>query len=157
MTFNFRLFFLTIRVANCSENMNNSDPVLLFDGVCNLCNKLVMFIIRKDRRGKIRFAALQSESGKSLLRTYGLSDKDINFVVYITSHTIFLKSSAVLHLLKDIGNGWNLFFGLIMIPRFIRDFFYDLVARSRYRIFGKRGVCMIPSPDIVNRFLLQNE
>jgi predicted DCC family thiol-disulfide oxidoreductase YuxK len=113
-----------------------------------------MFIIRIDRRAKIRFAVLQSESGKSLLEAHNLSEKDINSVVYITNRAIFLKSSAVLHLIKDIGKGWNLFFGLIIIPRFIRDFFYDLIARNRYHIFGKKEVCMRPSPDLVNRFLL---
>lgn len=134
--------------------MNTSGPVLLFDGVCNLCNKLVIFIIRKDRLAKIRFAALQSETGKEILKAHNLPDKDIDSVVYISGHTIFLKSSAVLHLLKDVGNGWNLFFGLIIIPRFIRDFFYDLIARTRYRIFGKKSVCMMPSPEIADRFIL---
>jgi predicted DCC family thiol-disulfide oxidoreductase YuxK len=136
--------------------MGNSNHILLFDGVCNLCNKLVIFIIKRDSRGKIRFAALQSESGKEILKAHNPPDKDIDSVVYITDHTIFLKSSAVLHLLKDIGKGWNLFFGLIIIPPFIRDFFYDLIARTRYRIFGKKSACMIPSPDIENRFLLKN-
>jgi predicted DCC family thiol-disulfide oxidoreductase YuxK len=134
--------------------MNNESHILLFDGVCNLCNKLVMFIIRTDRREKIVFAALQSESGKSLMEDCSLTKTNIDSVVYITDRKLFIKSDAILHLLKDIGNGWKLFFGLIIVPHFIRDFLYDLVARSRYRIFGKRDVCMIPSPDIIYRFLL---
>jgi predicted DCC family thiol-disulfide oxidoreductase YuxK len=134
--------------------MSDESHILLFDGVCNLCNKLVMFIIIIDKRAKIRFASLQSESGKSLLKACNMSENEIDSVVYISDHELFIKSNAILHLLKDIGNGWNLFFGLIIIPSFIRDFFYDLVARSRYRIFGKKSVCMKPSPDSVNRFLI---
>jgi predicted DCC family thiol-disulfide oxidoreductase YuxK len=134
--------------------MTHSGPILLFDGVCNLCNRLVMFIIRKDTKAKIRFAALQSGAGKSLLEAYCLSENDLDSVVYITDQALFLKSRAILHLLKDIGGIWRAFYIFIIIPRFILDFLYDIIAKNRYRIFGRKEICMTPSPDFVNRFIL---
>lgn len=127
-------------------------PVLLFDGVCKLCNRLVIFIIRRDKDAKIKFAPLQSPSGVSLLKKTGLSYHDIDSMVFIEGENFFLKSSAILHLFKVLGGGWRLFYGFIIIPEFIRDFFYNIVARHRYRIFGKRETCMIPAPDAEDRF-----
>jgi len=133
--------------------MNESGPILLFDGVCNLCNRLVIFIIRRDKEAKIKFAALQSETGKYFLKKCNLSGESIDSIVYIEGTGCFLKSSAVLHLLKSIGGAWSLLQGFIVIPKFIRDFFYDLIAKNRYRIFGKTDTCLVPSQDIAERFL----
>jgi predicted DCC family thiol-disulfide oxidoreductase YuxK len=128
-------------------------PILLFDGVCNLCNSLVKFIIKKDPEGRIRFAPLQSSSGKMLLGKSGMSEDEINSVVYIADGKTYLRSSAILHLLKELGGGWRLFYGLIIIPPFIRDFFYDIIAKTRYRVFGRSDSCMIPTDELKNRFL----
>ena len=136
--------------------MNDSGPILLFDGVCNLCNRLVIFIIRRDKDAKIKFAALQSETGRYFLKKCNLSAESIDSIVYIEGTGCFLKSTAVLHLLKNIGGTWSLFHGFIVIPKFIRDFFYDLVAKNRYRIFGRSEKCMIPSAEIIARFLRDN-
>ncbi len=133
--------------------MNESGPILLFDGVCNLCNKLVIFIIRRDYRAKIRFSPLQSPAGSSMLHTGGLSAENINSIVFIEGTSYFMKSAAVLHIFKVLGGGWNILFGLIIIPEFIRDFFYDLISKNRYRIFGRTEKCMIPSAEIIERFL----
>ena len=134
--------------------MDQLPPILLFDGVCNLCNRLVMFVIRRDKNDRIRFASLQSEAGKSILSVAGLNPDSADTVVYLSGDKAFLRSSAVLNLMNDLGGGWTLFYSLIIIPSFIRDFIYNLVARSRYRSFGKRESCMVPTKDIENRFIL---
>lgn len=133
--------------------MNPPDQILLFDGVCNLCNSLVRFIIRHDRIARIKFSPVQSMAGCALLSQYKISADDTDSVVYISDSKIFLRSSAVLHLLRDIGGGWKLFYWFIIIPRFVRDFFYNLIAKNRYRIFGRRDICMVPSDNFKNRFL----
>ena len=133
--------------------MNNNEQVLLFDGFCNLCNGLVIFIIKRDSKSKFKFAALQSSAGQTLLKKYGLSSDDINTLVYVKGGNIFLKSSAVIHILKDLGGLWKLFIVFIILPKFIRDFFYKLIAKWRYKILGKRETCMIPTPEIRQRFL----
>jgi len=133
--------------------MTETHPILLFDGVCNLCNGLVKFIIKRDQRSRIRFAPLQSDAGKSLLPKFGLFPDEIKSVVYISGEQVFLRSSAVLRLLKDLGGGWKLFYGFIIIPPIIRDFFYNVIARTRYRIFGKSESCMVPTREIRGRFL----
>jgi predicted DCC family thiol-disulfide oxidoreductase YuxK len=112
-----------------------------------------MFIIRRDSRARIRFAQLKSPSGLSILNDTDLDSDSVDSVVYIKEGKYFLKSSAVLHLLKDIGNGWQLFYAFIVIPGFIRDFFYNSIARSRYRIFGMRSNCFVPSAEYKERFL----
>jgi len=134
--------------------MDQHDRILLFDGVCNLCNRLVIFVINKDKKEKIRFGQLQSSIGQSILLSYGIRETHIDSLVYIEDKIIYLKSSAVLHLLKSLGGGWNLFYGFIVIPAFVRDFIYDLVARYRFRVFGKRDICHVPSDDKKARFLM---
>jgi predicted DCC family thiol-disulfide oxidoreductase YuxK len=134
--------------------MKTSGPILLFDGICNLCNALVKFVIRRDKNARIRFASLQSAAGQSLMSGAGLSPESIDTVIYFTDKKYRLRSSAVLYLLRDLGGAWQLFFVFIIIPPFIRDFFYNLIARGRYRIFGRRETCMIPSKDIESRFIL---
>jgi len=134
--------------------MEHPNPILLFDGVCNLCNGLVMFIIRKDNKARIKFASLQSVAGQSLLSESGLNRESIDTVVYLTDGKFKLRSSAVLSLLKDMGRGWQLFYVFIIIPGFLRDFFYNLIAKKRYRIFGRTDRCMVPSPDVLERFIM---
>jgi predicted DCC family thiol-disulfide oxidoreductase YuxK len=133
--------------------MINTDNILLFDGICNLCNRAVTFIIRIDKNKKIRFAPIQSIAAQSLLKQISVSPDVIDSVVYVAGGKVHLKSSAVLHIFKDIGRGWKIIYGFIIIPAFIRDYFYDLIAKSRYRIFGRRDNCMLPSDEIKRRFL----
>ena len=113
-----------------------------------------MFIIKRDHSAKLKFVPLQSPMGQSLLKTYSLAAGDINSVVFISGANHFLKSAAVLHVLKEIGGWWKLLYKLIVIPEIIRDYFYDVIARNRYRIFGRRNTCMVPIPEIANRFIL---
>lgn len=128
--------------------------IILFDGVCNLCNNFVQFIIRWDRRGIFKFAPIQSKVGKSLLSHFNIQPGDIDSVVYIRGDKCFIRSDAVLHALKDLKGIWMMFFVLIIIPRFLRNLIYNAIAKSRYRLFGKRENCMIPSEDIKHRFLV---
>ncbi len=132
---------------------NNQKHILLFDGVCNLCNGIVQFTIQRDPKGKFKFASLQSESGQSLLKQFGLPTNDFDSFVFINGNNYFLKSSAGLHVLKELGGVWKVFYIFIIIPRPLRDFIYNIIAKTRYKIFGKRDTCMIPTPELKQRFL----
>jgi len=127
--------------------------ILLFDGVCNLCNSLVNFIIKRDPTGKFKFATLQSETAKKLIKNLGLVADDPDSVVLITGDKYYLKSTAGLHVLKELGGLWKLMYVFIYIPEPVRDFVYDLIARTRYKVFGRRETCMIPDVEIKDRFL----
>jgi predicted DCC family thiol-disulfide oxidoreductase YuxK len=123
--------------------MNNEGAILLFDGECNLCDNMVNFIISHDTSKSITFSALQSDAGRSLLEKSGLSRDYMKSVVYIRGNKHFIRSSAVLNILRDLGGGWSLFYGLVIIPSFIRDFFYNIFGRLRHRIFGRKVHCYV--------------
>jgi predicted DCC family thiol-disulfide oxidoreductase YuxK len=127
--------------------------IVLFDGVCNLCNGLVRFIIKRDRTGKFKFASLQSEIGQQWLQRFGLAKNEFESFVLIQGNKYYLKSAAALKMLREVGSIWKVFYVFIILPRPVRDFMYDLIAKSRYKIFGKRDVCMIPTPELKERFL----
>ncbi|HZG26528.1 MAG TPA: thiol-disulfide oxidoreductase DCC family protein [Chitinophagaceae bacterium] len=129
------------------------ERIILFDGVCNLCNNIVVFVIKRDPGGKFRFASLQSPAGQNLLRQYGLSRHDFNSFVYIRDKKAYLKSTAALQVLHDLGGIWKASAAFRLLPLKLRDFFYDLIAKSRYRVFGKQDSCMIPTPALKKRFL----
>ncbi len=135
------------------ELKNNRKYILLFDGVCNLCNSSVQFIIKRDQTQKFKFASLQSEIGQSLLKKFNLPQDDFNSFVLLGENCYFTKSKAVLKVLRELGGLWKLLYVFIILPRPIRDFCYTAIANSRYKIFGKRDSCMVPTPDILQRFL----
>lgn len=126
---------------------------VLFDGVCNLCNGTVQFIIRNDRRGRFRFAALQSEAGCQLLQQYQLPEKALNTVVLIAGGRAFTRSTAALEIARRLDGAWPVCYAAIALPRFFRDAVYNFIARNRYRWFGKQEACMMPSPELKQRFL----
>lgn len=132
-------------------------PILLFDGICNYCNKWVNFIIRHDKKKKFLFAALQSETGKKILKQYqlvGIINPDQQeSAVLIYNNKTYIKSSTGLHVLYHLGGIYSLAFVFIIVPAFIRDFYYDIIARNRYKWWGKRNECMIPAEDVKERFL----
>jgi len=130
----------------------NNHVILLFDGVCNYCNGWVNFIIRHDKKKKFRFATLQSEAGKNLLKQYNVPKKN-DSVVLIYNEKVYLKSTAGLHALFHIGGIHALAFAFIIFPEYVRDFYYDIIAKNRYKWWGKQNECMIPSKDIKDRFL----
>lgn len=128
-------------------------PILLFDGVCNYCNRWVNFVIRHDKKKKFRFASLQSEAGKKLLRQYKISEKEES-VVLIYNEQAHLKSTACFHLCFHLGGIYALPFAFILVPAYIRDFYYDIIAKNRYKWWGKRSTCMVPTEEAKDRFLL---
>jgi len=133
--------------------MKNQNPVILFDGICNLCSGWVQFLIRKDTNMKFRFAPIQSETGQRLLHTVGLENSNIETVIYLKENECFRESSAVLEILKDLGGLWTFASVLKLIPGTLRDGFYRFIAKKRYRFFGKRTTCFIPTPENQKRFL----
>ncbi len=128
-------------------------PVLLFDGVCNMCNASVQWILQRDHRGIFRFAALQSEAGQQLLLRHKLDSKRFDTVVLVLGERIFLRSDAPLEIVRQIGGWWGLLYFFKIVPRPLRDALYNFVARNRYRWFGRREACMLPRPEWATRFL----
>ncbi len=133
--------------------MEEKRPVLLFDGVCNLCNGVVQFVIKRDPAAKISFSSLQSDYGQSLLKQHNLPTDDFETFVLVEDGKYFQKSTAALKLMKSLGGGWQLLYAFMIIPAPIRDFFYSLVANNRYKLFGRSDECWLPSPELKARFL----
>lgn len=127
--------------------------VILFDGFCNLCCGWVQFLIRRDKRVRFKFASLQSESGKKLSDVLGLNSNQFETVVYIKDNQHYIESEAVLQIVKDLGGFWKILLIFRAVPKSLRDFSYRVIARKRYKIFGKRSTCMIPTPELQKRFL----
>ncbi|MBK7477991.1 MAG: thiol-disulfide oxidoreductase DCC family protein [Haliscomenobacter sp.] len=136
-----------------NDSQNLTGPILLFDGVCNLCNGTVQFILRVDRKQVFRFASLQSEIGQQLLRTAAYDGPPLDSVVLIKDQKAFIHSEAVLEIARLLGGGWALLYGFSVIPKGWRDRLYSWIAQNRYRWFGKKEQCMIPSPKLRARFL----
>lgn len=133
--------------------MNEGAPIILFDGVCNFCAWSVRFVIERDPRGVIRFASLQSEAGKSLLRQHGLDENQSDSFVFIEGSRAFTESTAALRVCKHLRWPWRWLRVGLILPKFLRDPFYRIIARNRYRWFGKSDSCLVPSPEIRARFL----
>lgn len=127
--------------------------IILFDGVCNFCNSAVNFVIRHDKKSIIKFAALQSDQGNELLKQHRLSTKEFDSFIFIENGKVYTKSTAALKVCRCLNNLWPAFYGFIIVPRFIRDGIYSFIAAHRYKWFGKKEVCMIPTPEIRERFL----
>ncbi|MFM2139290.1 MAG: hypothetical protein RJA57_1597 [Bacteroidota bacterium] len=128
-------------------------PVILFDGVCHLCDRWVRFVLERDRKGLFRFAPLQSTAAKDLLASHGLSEQFPDTVILFENGKCHTRSTAALRILRRLRGGWSLLYGLIIIPPFIRNSVYRWIARNRYRWFGKREECMVPDQKWAERFL----
>jgi len=131
----------------------NNEPVVLFDGVCNLCNGSVTFIIRRDHTLKLKFASLQSEFGQEQMRRFNLPISSLNSVFLIKDGRLFQKSNAALEIARMLDGLWPVFYVFKIVPKFMRDFIYDWIAENRYWWFGKKEECMIPTPDMKTRFV----
>ena len=127
--------------------------IIYFDGICNLCNWSVRFILKYDKNVVFLFASLQSEFTKKHLVHFNDPERKNESIVYQDHQVFYTKSDAVLKILNDLGGVWKLFYVFKIIPQNLRDWLYDLIARNRYRLFGKKDNCMIPSPEVKNRFL----
>jgi predicted DCC family thiol-disulfide oxidoreductase YuxK len=127
--------------------------VVLFDGVCNLCNRTVQFIIARDPAAHFRFAALESEAARRLLGETQVGNTLPDSVVLIEDGRVYTRSTAALRIVRRLVFPWPLIYALMVVPRPLRDMVYDLIARHRYWWFGKRDACMVPTPEIRARFL----
>lgn len=132
---------------------NNQHPILLFDGVCNLCSASVQWVLQRDKAGLFRYAALQSEIGGELLQRFGLDTAAFDTVVLVDGDRVFTRSDAALEVLRRLGSAWSWLGILHWAPRPIRDTVYNWVARNRYRWFGQKQECWLPRPEWKERFL----
>jgi predicted DCC family thiol-disulfide oxidoreductase YuxK len=128
--------------------------IIVFDGVCNFCNFWVNFLLERDRKNIFLFTALQSDAAKSLLKKYNRSPNDIDTFLLITDKGCFDRSTAGLLVAKELGGMWKLLYVFMIIPKFIRDPFYNLIAKNRYKFFGKNEACRIPTADERDKFLV---
>ena len=128
-------------------------PVILFDGVCNLCNGFVQFVIAHDPSARFHFASLQSDAAAALLNGRPTNRPIPDSIVLVEDGRLFTESSAALRIARALGLPWSLTYALIAVPKPLRDAVYAWVARNRYRWFGKRDVCMMPTPELRGRFL----
>jgi predicted DCC family thiol-disulfide oxidoreductase YuxK len=131
---------------------------ILFDGVCNFCNASINFIIDRDSKGIFKFAALQSEVGQELLNKFGLKTSDsesrtFDSIVAIEGDKVYQKSDAALEIARRMDGIWKIFYVFKIIPAFLRNPVYDLIAKNRYQIFGRTDTCRIPTPELKARFL----
>ena len=136
--------------------MNIEYPLVLFDGVCNYCNAMVQFAIRNDKKAKLRFAPLQSSLADELRSQYNIP-RETESVILIDNGEVYTYSDAALRICKYLDWPTKALYGLVIVPCFIRQPIYKWIARNRYKWFGKRDTCYIPTPDIKRRFLEHNE
>lgn len=127
--------------------------IILFDGVCNFCNGSVNFIIERDTANYFKFAPLQSEVAQNLLKQHNIDKADTDSVILIENDAAFTHSTAALRVARKLDGAWSWFYVFIIVPQFIRDFFYKLFAKYRYRLFGKTEACMMPTPRIREKFI----
>ncbi len=131
----------------------HSYKIILFDGVCNLCNSSVNFVIRHDKKNLFKFAALQSDVGASLIQKYGIDTSETDSIILIENNKAYVKSTAALRVARHLNKGYPLLYAFIIIPNFIRNWVYNYIAKNRYKWYGKKDSCMIPTPELKEKFL----
>ena len=131
----------------------SSQAILLFDGVCNLCNSTVRFVMRHERRPELRFCALQSEGGTQLLTRHGINTDYLGSLILIEGESVFLTSDAALRLASYLKWPWSWGRAAVIFPRSLRDSAYDVIARNRYRWFGRHDACLLPTAELRSRLL----
>lgn len=133
--------------------MSQPKSVILFDGVCNLCNASIDFIIKRDRKDQFLVGALQEAAGKTLLSRFEVNPEYLDSLVLIEGEKIFFRSTAALRIAKKLSGLWPLFYVFMILPPPIRDGIYDWIGRNRYRWFGKKNTCRLPTPEEKAKFL----
>lgn len=126
--------------------------VILFDGECNFCNSSVQFVIKRDPNGIYNFASLQSDFARQVIKKYGLS-KEIDSFIYLEGERLYIKSTAALRVCKGLRGLWKALYVFIIVPKPLRNAVYEIIARNRYKWFGKQETCMIPTAEMRNRFI----
>lgn len=132
--------------------MHALERIILFDGECNLCNSAVQFIIKRDKKKRYKFASLQSAAGKKLTAAYNVP-QNYDSIVLIENGKAWLKSAAVLRVSRHLTGFWRFLYPLLAVPGFIRNSIYDIVARNRYKWFGKQNECWVPDAELTTRFI----
>lgn len=136
------------------DNLPKDKQLILFDGICNLCNTSVLYVIKHDKANRFMFAPLQSEAGKQIIEKFNIdSSQTDSILLYSKDKGLSIKSSAALKIAKHLGFPRNLMAVFFIIPTFIRNWVYDFVARNRYKWYGKKDACMIPTPELTAKFL----
>lgn len=131
-----------------------ADSVIVFDGVCMLCSRWVDFVLHRDLHGRYKFAAMQSASGRALLLEHGIDPNDPLSFLLLEDKKGYTDTDAIVRILRSFGPGWKFIALLVsIVPRFVRDPLYRWIARNRYRMFGRRAACRVPTADIADRFL----
>jgi len=133
--------------------METANPIVLFDGVCNLCNGSVQLILRHDPAGRFRFASLQSPAGQELLARFGIDPAVLDSVILVEGDRCYRESDAALRVARGMSGPWKMLWALRVIPLPLRDGLYRLIVRNRYRWFGKQETCWLPTPELRERFL----
>lgn len=133
--------------------LDQKHKIILFDGVCNLCNGSVLFVIKRDKKDMFRFAALQSDAGKELLSRYDVDTSRTDSIVLIENGKAFVRSTAALRVARSLSGGYPLLYAFMIVPNFIRNWVYDFIARNRYKWYGRKDQCMIPTPELQAKFL----
>lgn len=134
-------------------NHSIEKPTIFFDGVCNLCNASILFVIKRDKNQFFQFSSLQSAHAQESLPIELTADDSYNSIALKSGDEIVTKSTAALEIARRLSGGWPLLYAFIIVPKFLRDWGYSIVADNRYRWFGKKDQCMIPSPDLQSRFI----
>jgi predicted DCC family thiol-disulfide oxidoreductase YuxK len=136
------------------ENLPHDKKIILFDGVCNLCDSVVQFIIKRDPDDVFRFVALQSEVGQQIIKHIGIDTaKTDSIILYQPGHAYYYKAEAALEIAKEIGGIYSLLTVFTYLPKSISNAVYDYVARNRYKWYGKKAECMMPTPEMKAKFL----
>ncbi|HBR55402.1 MAG TPA: thiol-disulfide oxidoreductase [Flavobacteriaceae bacterium] len=134
-------------------NQQKQHKIILFDGVCNLCNNSVTFVIKRDTKDVFRFTALQEEPGQTLIKKHGIDPAETDSIILVSGDKAYTKSTAALKIACHLGGGYPLLYAFMIVPKFIRNWVYDYVAKNRYRWYGKKESCMIPTPELRSKFL----
>jgi predicted DCC family thiol-disulfide oxidoreductase YuxK len=132
---------------------NDQNSIILFDGVCNLCNSSVKFILKRDKKKQFIFASLQSDAAENILLHHKYKKNGLNSIILIHRDKLYEKSSAVLNIFRVLGMPWRLFSVFYILPLSWRDFLYDFIAQNRYKWFGKKDSCIMMLPKYKNRFI----
>jgi predicted DCC family thiol-disulfide oxidoreductase YuxK len=135
------------------NDIDTTHPIVLFDGVCNLCSSSVQFIIKRDKKNIFRFASLQSEIGQTLLKKNNLSTTELDSFVLVQNGKVYNKSTGALMVAKQLDGASRFLYSFIIIPTFIRDAVYTFIGSNRYKWFGKKETCWLPTPELRSKFL----
>ena len=136
------------------DTIPKNKKLILFDGVCNLCNNAVLEVIKYDKKNVFLFAAIQSKTGKTITKELGIDVSKLDSILlYVPEEAYYSKSTAALKIAKEFSGYWKLLQICTLLPDFFNDFFYDYIARNRYKWFGRKDSCMIPTPSLKAKFL----